>query len=211
MQLEDIRREYRIKGLTREDLHDNPIDQFTSWMEEAIEAKLLDPTAMVLATASASGQANARTVLLKGLDHRGFVFFTSYSSTKGREIAENPQGCLLFPWHDIERQVRIQGRIEKISPTDTAQYFQSRPRESQIAACASEQSAVIDSRQQLLDRFAELERQFGEQDIPVPADWGGYRLMPEEIEFWQGRENRLHDRFRYRANEKEWVLERMSP
>lgn len=211
MQLEDIRREYRIRGLSQDELNVDPILQFQKWMQEALVAKLIDPTAMVVATSDSRGRCNSRTVLLKGLDSRGFVFYTSYESVKSSEIDQNPSASLLFPWHSLERQVRVNGEVLKISREETLEYFRSRPRESQIAAWASRQSAVIASREQLITRYEELEDQFQGGDVPLPDNWGGYRVVPDEIEFWQGRENRLHDRFRYLLSEGQWQINRLSP
>jgi len=211
MQLDDIRREYLIKGLSRNELDADPIQQFQLWMEQAIASKLIDPTAMVLATSDAKAQANARTVLLKGLDARGFVFYTGYQSTKAQEIEANAYASLLFPWHVLERQVRVRGRVVKVSREETLAYFHSRPRESQIAAWASEQSAAIESREALLKRYDELVESYSGAEVPLPDNWGGYRVEPDEVEFWQGRENRLHDRFCYTLSGNEWGIERLAP
>jgi pyridoxamine 5'-phosphate oxidase len=184
--------------------------QFALWFEDAIAAGLPEPNAMILATSSAGGRPSARTVLLKGFDERGFVFFTNYESRKGRDLAENPRACLLFPWHPIRRQVRVEGRVVRVSREDSAAYFRSRPYGSRIGAWASRQSAVVASREDLDSRFDELARRWPD-DPPVPDFWGGYRVVPSEVEFWQGRTDRLHDRLRYRLTGGSWLRERLAP
>jgi pyridoxamine 5'-phosphate oxidase len=168
-------------------------------------------TATALATADADGRPSARLVLLKGFDERGFVFYSGYDSRKGRELAVNPRAALLLYWDPLGRQVRIEGRVERTPPDDSERYFHSRPRESQIAALASEQSRVIPSREALDERFAELEAELREGEVPLPPAWGGFRVVPDTYEFWQHRENRLHDRFRYRRSDGAWTIERLAP
>jgi pyridoxamine 5'-phosphate oxidase len=189
----------------------NPIQQFTHWYEEAVAAGVDETDAMTLATATSSGNPSARIVLLKGFDERGFVFYTNYESRKAKELAENSRVSLLFYWMPIKRQVRIQGAVEKVSPEESDQYFHSRPLGSKIGAWASNQSEVIESRTQLEKRFEEFGWKFGD-NVPRPPHWGGYRVKPDTIEFWQGRENRLHDRLRYRLQaDGSWLIERLGP
>jgi pyridoxamine 5'-phosphate oxidase len=207
-----LRREYRQAGLRREDLDPDPIAQFRRWLTEAMNAELPEPNAMVLAT-SDGNRCSSRTVLLKAFDERGFVFFTNYGSRKARDIASQDQVSLLFPWYAIERQVEILGRAERISAAESLAYFASRPRGSRLGAWVSAQSAVIDSRRMLEMQWQAMQRRFAMGEIPLPSFWGGFRVCPLEIEFWQGRENRLHDRFRFlRGNEQEnWRIERLAP
>ncbi|WP_035603043.1 pyridoxamine 5'-phosphate oxidase [Haloferula sp. BvORR071] len=211
MDLSEFRQEYTGRGLHREDLEADPIRQFEAWFQQAIELGLHEPNAMSLATVDASGQPLLRTVLLKGFDTRGFVFYTNYESRKARHMAENPQVSLLFPWIALERQVIVQGRVEKCTAEETANYFHSRPRESQLGAWVSHQSEVIDSRQVLTEKLAELTARFGGGEIPVPPFWGGYRVVPQTIEFWQGGPARLHDRFLYQRQAESWSIDRLSP
>jgi pyridoxamine 5'-phosphate oxidase len=211
MSLSDVRREYARAGLREEDLAADPFEQFQRWLAEAAAAHPDDYTSMTLATADHEGRPSARIVLLKGCDERGFVFYTNYESRKGRELAENPRAALLFYWSVLERQVRIEGRVEKTSREESEAYFRSRPLGSRIGATASRQSAVIGSRDELERTVAELLERFGE-DVPLPDAWGGYRLVPDLLEFWQGRPDRLHDRLRYRRlAEGGWTVERLSP
>lgn len=205
------RREYTQGGLRRRDLADSPHAQFERWFAEAEAAGLSDPTAMVLATADAQGQPSQRIVLLKHLDVQGFVFYTNQSSRKGRELAANPRASLLFPWHQLDRQVKVSGAIERVEKAMAASYFASRPRESQLAAWASEQSQVIGSREALMEAFHEAEARFANTEIPLPDNWGGFRLLPRDVEFWQGGAHRLHDCFRYRKDGDHWVVERLAP
>jgi pyridoxamine 5'-phosphate oxidase len=199
-------------GLDESMLAADPITQFTRWLGDATAAGLAQPNAMVLATVSEAGQPRARTVLLKHHGRDGFVFYTNRTSRKGRDLAGQPLACLLFPWHAIHRQVIIEGSVEAMTQEESAPYFSSRPRGSQLGAWASRQSSVISSRTELDDRHAELARRWPPgQDIPLPAFWGGYRLTPGTIEFWQGRLNRLHDRFRYRSACGDWIIERLAP
>jgi len=199
-------------GLDEAMLARDPLDQFAAWMADVVAAALPEPTAMVLATVSASGRPRARTVLLKGYDSGGFVFYTNRTSRKGTDLAEVPRACLLFPWYPVHRQVIIEGTVTALSTADSEPYFRSRPHGSQIGAWASRQSSVIGSRAELDDRYAELTRRWPDgTDVPMPEFWGGYRVIPEVAEFWQGRANRLHDRFRYRRDGGRWVAERLAP
>ncbi len=212
MDLSQLREEYKRAELSRATLHDDPIQQFERWFQQAMKTIEKDPNAMSLATVNAEGQPSLRTVLLKYFDHRGFVFFTNYESRKARDIAANPRVALLFAWLPLERQVRIEGVAEKISLRETARYFATRPRGSQIGAWVSPQSRVIESRKLLMQKFEELRRRFGKGEVPVPRHWGGYRVVPHLIEFWQGRPNRLHDRFQYtRRPDGTWLIERLAP
>ena len=212
MDLESLRREYLLGGLEREDLEFDPIKQFEQWMQQAIELQLPDPNAMTIATVAADGQPSQRIVLLKSVDQEGFVFYTNYSSRKADELGVNPKVSAHFPWHGIERQVKVCGVAEKVSAAQSLKYFSSRPFDSQVAAVASSQSAVLSSRTVLLNQFESLKQKFKGGKIPFPDFWGGYRIVPFEIEFWQGGANRLHDRFRYLKNEaNDWVIDRLAP
>ena len=211
MDLSDFRKEYSDRGLHREDLDADPMLQFERWFRQATELQLHEPNAMSLATADAAGRPLLRTVLLKYFDHRGFVFFTNYESRKARHIAENPHVSLLFPWIPLERQVVVQGRAEKIPAAESLKYFTSRPRESQLGAWVSNQSSVISSRKLLLAKLAEIRDKFSHGEIPLPSFWGGFRVVPDHIEFWQGGSARLHDRFLYRREDDAWNIERLSP
>lgn len=212
MDLEQLRREYTRAGLTRAQLHQDPFTQFATWLEQCVSAEIPDPTAMVLATAGADGQPEQRIVLLKFFDPRGFVFYTNYGSAKACDIATNPKVSLLFPWYPLDRQVRVAGLAEKVSPAQSQAYFASRPRESQLGAWASAQSRRVESRQDLERQFAEVQARFANQPVPLPEFWGGYRVVPQRFEFWQGRQNRLHDRFEYCAQaDGQWAIHRLSP
>jgi pyridoxamine 5'-phosphate oxidase len=212
MDIENFRREYVQGGLRRDDLHDNPLTQFETWLNQVVESDLIDPTAMVVSTVSAEGQPSQRIVLLKHLDDDGFVFYTNYGSRKADEIAENNRVSLLFPWNALERQVKVCGRAEKISAAESLKYFLSRPRDSQLAAWASDQSRKISSRDFLMTQLAHMKEKFSEGEVPLPDFWGGIRVRPHEIEFWQGGEHRLHDRFEYRLQgDGEWEVQRLAP
>ena len=212
MDISNLRREYRYSGVSREQLHCDPLQQFTRWFEEARGAELQDPNAMILATVDASGQPSQRTVLLKYYDNNGFVFFTNLESKKARQIAANARVSLLFPWLQFDRQVIVEGVAERISTADALRYFMTRPHDSQLAAWVSNQSQPLSSRQVLLQKFDEMKRKVGEGKVPFPSFWGGYRVAPETIEFWQARDSRLHDRFMYRRDENsQWLVERLAP
>ncbi|WP_231757753.1 pyridoxamine 5'-phosphate oxidase [Microbulbifer elongatus] len=212
MEIDQWRRDYLQGGLQREDLAGDPISQFRSWLEEVVKSNISDPSAMCLSTADASGQPSQRIVLLKGFDESGFVFFTNLKSQKAWDITANPQVSLLFPWHFLERQVIVRGVAEQVADAEADAYFSTRPRNSQIAAWASHQSDAIVSRQVLEEQFAACEKKFEGGAVPRPDFWGGYRVVPHAIEFWQGRASRLHDRFVYRTLEGgEWQVERLSP
>lgn len=213
MDLSQFRRDYLKGGLSRYDLDGDPVIQFTRWFDQARKTDIADPTAMILATVGGNGQPSQRTVLLKYYDNQGFVFFTNFESRKAKEIKGNPLVSLLFVWLDLERQVIINGRATKISTAESAKYFMSRPKESQMAAWVSSQSHPLSSRQMLMQKFQEMKRKIGEGKVPLPSFWGGYRVEPSEIEFWQGGKDRLHDRFLYtRKNESEgWDISRLAP
>ena len=212
MNLAEIRNAYCRGKLQRADLHQDPIEQFNLWLKDAIDAGIVEPTAMSLATTGADGRPLVRTVLLKGLDPRGFVFFTNLESRKARQLEENPNAALLFPWLVLERQVIVAGPAEKLSSAEVLKYFLTRPRESQIAAWASRQSTVISSRKILEMEWAKLKAKFDAGQVPLPSFWGGYRVKPVTIEFWQGRQNRLHDRFEYTLQpDGSWRLDRLAP
>jgi pyridoxamine 5'-phosphate oxidase len=207
-----IRTEYVRAGLSERELLPSPIAQLDKWLHDAIAAEHPEPTAMTLATASPSGEPDARVVLLKGLDERGLVFFTSYASDKGKQLAANPRASACFLWVLLERQVRVAGSVVKVSREESEAYFQERPRESRLGAWASAQSSVIAGREALDARLAEVRARFGEGPVPCPETWGGYRLVPERVELWQGRPSRLHDRLRYtRKGDATWLVERLSP
>lgn len=212
MNLEDMRRNYASRSLDLDDLNADPFTQFDLWMREAIEMEILEPNAMSLATADGSGRPNLRTVLLKGFDQRGLVFYTNYESAKARDITANPRVALSFTWLPLERQMIIRGTAKKITAPESLKYFLSRPRDSQIGAWASRQSEVISTRSVLETKFAEMKAKFLRGDVPLPDHWGGYRIVPESFEFWQGRPNRIHDRFRYQsASGDGWKVERLMP
>jgi len=210
--IDALRREYTSRGLLRDNLAPNPVDQFRAWFNQAREAALLEPNAMTLATATAKGHVSARTVLLKAFDEKGFVFFTNYGSRKSREIEENPSAALLFAWLPLERQVSIQGKATRISHAESLAYFMSRPIGSRIGAWVSEQSRVVSSRKLLEAKFHEMMEKFRDGHVPLPDFWGGIRVEPQAMEFWQGGANRLHDRFLYtREAASHWSIERLQP
>jgi pyridoxamine 5'-phosphate oxidase len=209
--LEAIRREYLKAGLKRSDLSEDPISQFNLWLRQAIDADITDPTAFTLATVDAAGRPSQRIVLLKQADERGFVFYTNYESHKARDINHNPQVSLHFPWHALERQIKICGTAEKVSHAESLKYFATRPQESQLAAWASAQSRPVSSRQLLMQQFNAMKEKFKQGKIPLPDFWGGYRVVPTVIEFWQGGAYRLHDRFQYTRTDNGWSIERLAP
>jgi len=221
--LSQLRQEYAAGGLSEADLAPDPVAMFRRWLHDAVAAGLHEPNAMVVSSVSADGRPSSRMVLLKGLDERGFVFFTNYGSRKGGELDANPACALLFPWHDLERQVRVEGEATRLSDAENAGYFATRPRASQVGAWASPQSAVVASRAELDKRYAEAGARFGEDGVvPAPPQWGGYLVTPAAVEFWQGRRGRMHDRLRYRRVStgstsvgpdagSPWRVERLAP
>ena len=211
LSIDSLRREYSRARLTERDVASDPITQFQIWFEQARASGLAEPNAMTLATATPDGAPSARIVLLKGVDERGLVFFTDYRSRKGEELRVNPRAALVFHWQELERQVRVTGTVERVTQTESEAYFRSRPLGSRIGAWCSHQSTVIESRDVLEQRLSELERDFASGDVPLPPYWGGFRVAPETVEFWQGRPNRLHDRIRYVREENGWRLERLAP
>lgn len=211
-ELSGLRHEYDTHGLRRADLHADPIEQFRAWFAAALASEMRDVNAMSLATATPDGKPSVRIVLLKAVDDRGFCFFTNYDSEKGQHLEANPHASLCFYWTILERQVRISGPVERTSREDSAAYFHSRPVGSRLGAWVSKQSDVIDSRKILDARMEEMRERYHNTEIPLPPHWGGYRLKPQEVEFWQGRPNRLHDRFRYtRRDDGTWQIDRLAP
>jgi len=213
MDIANIRRQYGADSLKQEDLSTNPVDQFKTWLGQAIESQLFkDPTAMTVATVDSDGMPSQRVVLLKRYDDKGFVFFTNLESQKAQQLSENDQICLHFAWLSLERQVIIRGRAKKLSLAENTEYFLSRPHDSQLAAWASQQSKPIATRKLLEQAFTQMKNKFSKGEVPLPGFWGGYRVEPEKIEFWQGRENRLHDRFLYTKDENaQWEINRLQP
>lgn len=208
----DLRKDYQFQGLSETDADRNPFKQFQLWFDQALAAQLPEPNAMTVATVTKSGKPRARVVLLKNFDERGFVFYTNYHSQKGQELADNPQAAIAFWWAELERQVRIEGRVLKVSDRESDEYFHSRPFNSRLGAWASEQSQVIESREVLEQRLQDLKTKYENQDIPRPPHWGGFRVIPTAIEFWQGRPSRLHDRLLYSLlDDGSWQIERLSP
>ena len=212
MPLADLRKDYALAGLVEKDLAKDPFRQFEKWFQEAEAAKITEPNAMTLATAGRDGRPSVRTVLLKGVDGRGFVFYSNYERRKGRELDANAHASLLFPWLALERQVIIEGTVTKVAREESEAYFHARPQASQLGAWASQQSAIISGRKALEDAMKEMEKKYAGQEVPLPANWGGWRLSPETVEFWQGRRSRLHDRLRYRrGKDGGWSVERLAP
>ncbi|MBD2188255.1 pyridoxamine 5'-phosphate oxidase [Pseudanabaena mucicola] len=212
MDIHALRKDYKPSELRRKDLQDDPFKQFEIWFQQACEAEILEPNAMTLATVSATGQPFMRTVLLKYFDNRGFVFFTNYESRKAQQIGNNSQVSMLFTWLPLQRQVHITGNAEKVTTAESWQYFTSRPRGSQLGAWTSQQSSIISSRQLLLMQFEQIKNKFLDGEIPLPDFWGGYRIMPNSFEFWQGCTNRLHDRFLYTTQaDQSWQIQRLAP
>lgn len=212
LNLTQLRKEYLLRSLSKNDLLKNPYDQFAIWFKEALNTQVLEPNAMTLSTASKQGKPSSRMVLLKNVNEKGFIFYTDLGSRKAQELKENPFASLTFFWKNLERQVIIEGTVERVSDQEAKNYFSSRSRESQIAASASHQGAVLSSRKILEECYKEIESKFTGQEIPLPTHWGGFIVLPSRFEFWQGRIHRLHDRFHYRfSTNQEWIIERLSP
>jgi pyridoxamine 5'-phosphate oxidase len=217
LHLEDFRREYTQGGLERDDLADNPLEQFDRWMQQTIATGIPDPNAMTVATVDASGQPSQRIVLLKHLDKKGFVFYTNLNSRKAQDLKQNPKISLHFPWYLLERQVKVCGVAEPLSKTEVLKYFVTRPRDSQLGAWASQQSRPISSRALLMQQFEAMKNKFGRGEIPLPDFWGGFRVKPHQIEFWQGGAARMHDRFQYTLQQNglqedgQWTIQRLEP
>src|SRR5688572_4689370 len=209
--LADIRKDYSLAGLNEQDLARDPYRQFEKWFQEVEAAKIGEPNAMTLCTSTRDGRPSGRTVLLKGIDGRGFVFFSNYESRKGRELHENPRAALVFPWFALERQVIVEGTVAKVPREESEAYFHTRPRASQLAAWVSQQSTIISGRSVLEDSMKMLEQKYAGREVPLPPHWGGWRMAPETVEFWQGRRSRLHDRLRYRREKDAWLIERLAP
>lgn len=211
LNLADLRREYTKNGLLESDVDPDPFRQFSVWFDQATKSGIIEPNAMSHATVSPNGQPSIRIVLLKGIDERGFIFYTNYESRKGKEMATNPKSALLFFWGELERQIRIEGTIEKISTASSKAYFDSRPEGSRVGAWSSNQSEIVASRDELEEQFEDNRKRFEGKDIPMPEYWGGYRLVPTIFEFWQGRGRRMHDRIRFSEVDGAWKIDRLSP
>lgn len=212
MSLAHLRVDYTLAGLHEKDLARDPFRQFEHWFQEAQAAKVVEPNAMTLATVSREGRPSARTVLLKAMDGRGFVFFTNYDGRKGQELAANPHATLLFAWLALERQITVEGAVTQVSREESETYFHSRPRASQLGAWVSQQSSIISGREVLEEGYKAVEKKYAGETVPLPPHWGGYRVNPVRVEFWQGRRSRLHDRLAYRRNaEGDWVVDRLAP
>jgi pyridoxamine 5'-phosphate oxidase len=211
MDLKDRRREYTLATLTEESVDQNPFLQFTKWLAEAQKMKILEVNAMCLSTVDKEGQPSVRTVLLKYFDENGLVFFTNHGSKKSADIAVNNKVAVIFPWYELQRQVRIRGIAEKISMLEASKYFASRPRGSQLGAWISDQSQVISNRTLLMEKFKQIKDKFSGKDVPMPKMWGGYRIVPHAFEFWQGGKHRIHDRLQYRKEGNDWIIERLMP
>ncbi len=210
-EISKLRKNYSLSELRKNKVLKDPFEQFLIWFHDAVKSKIAEPNAMILATADGKGIPSARVVLLKGIEPDGLKFFTNYNSSKAKELNENPNAALLFFWHELERQIRVSGKVEKISGKDSEEYFKNRPYESQIGAWASNQSEVIESRKLLEVRFDELKTKYKDGEVPLPDFWGGYKLIPFKFEFWQGRQSRLHDRILYTKENENWKIERLSP
>jgi pyridoxamine 5'-phosphate oxidase len=211
LDLAALRRDYALASLTETEVDADPVRQFERWFADAVSARVPEPNAMTLSTATRDGVPSGRIVLLKGVDANGFVFFTDYRSRKGVELGENPLAALTFLWKEIERQVRITGSVSRVSTQESEAYFRTRPPGSRLGAWASQQSSAIANREELEAQLQEVTRRFPNGDVPLPPHWGGFRVMPDEIEFWQGRTNRLHDRLLYRRSDGGWEISRLSP
>ncbi|MBD5778107.1 pyridoxamine 5'-phosphate oxidase [Pelagicoccus sp. NFK12] len=210
--LGDLREEYGHDSLSEDSVHPNPVEQFRIWFDHAVDKKIPEPNAMSLATVDETGQPWQRTVLLKAYDDKGFVFYTNYESRKGKQLAHNPKTCVLFPWIQLERQVIVTGSVERVSTSESLKYFASRPFGSRLGAWVSQQSSVVSSRSILLAKFEEMKNKFKDGDVPLPSFWGGYRIVPDTIEFWLGGKSRIHDRIFYRkASDGSWTIERLAP
>ena len=211
MSISSIRKDYQLQSLSESDVKQNPIEQFGKWWDEAVSSEIDEVNAMTLATVNAEGRPSARIVLLKGFDEKGFVFYTNYESNKGEQLSVNPYASLVFFWKELERQVRIEGTCEKVSEQESDDYFHSRPIGSQLGACASPQSSIIESRSVIENNLEKLQDQYKDIEIPRPAHWGGFRVVPHAIEFWQGRSSRLHDRIKFLKENQSWKIVRLAP
>jgi pyridoxamine 5'-phosphate oxidase len=209
--IQDIRTNYKQKSLDVKDAALDPFDQFDKWFNDMMKSEILEPTAFILATADKNARPSARALLMKGYDGQGFFFYTNYESRKGKEIAENNQAAMLFFWPELERQIRIEGKVKRVSEDESYAYFKTRPFKSKVGAWASNQSTVINSRMTIIKKFFQYLAKFHSKVIPLPPYWGGYKLIPDRFEYWQGRENRLHDRVSYRLEKDNWIIERLSP